>query len=499
MNAFAATLLDGLRATALRPPRGRAITAAGGTFVALVVAYLLVSFVIALVDTGVPWRFEPAGIPTVLADSLLTLLAGWLLAVLGGRREVVWGTAGILLAATITTALFVHWPLAHIQLALARSQHGFAVLLLELVGRAWWFLVLLVVAHWLSPRRLRLALAGALLAFAVSAAPWWWLPQSAMVAAADPAEASAPQPEPEAPVDAPESGDDDTGTFDAEQVLYDQPRLLDAALASLAPQTPGKVDLYVVAFAGDGGENVFRNEAEYAERLFGQRFDAAGHVVVLENHPDTVETRPLATWTALQRTLQAIARTMDPAEDVLLLYITTHGSAEHQLLVDLDPLPLDQIEPGDLVDALKTTPAMRWKVLVVNACYSGGFVDALRDDSTMVITSARADRTSFGCGADSDITWFGKAFLVDALNRTTSFRDAFGLAQGSIRAWEDAGGEEHSEPQIASSPSIEARLATWQRGLPARPAVPFAPAASADVESVDAAAPAAQVRARTAR
>ena len=50
--------------------------------------------------------------------------------------------------------------------------------------------------------------------------------------------------------------------------------------------------------------------------------------------------------TNLTWALDEIAKKMDPAEDVLLLYVTTHGSHEHELLVDLDPLPLDQIAPG---------------------------------------------------------------------------------------------------------------------------------------------------------
>ena len=233
---------------------------------------------------------------------------------------------------------------------------------------------------------------------------------------------------------------------------------------------------FVVAFAGDAEENVFRNEAEYAERLFAQRFDAEGHVLVLENNAETVATRPLATWTNLHHALDAIAKKMDPVEDILLVYLTTHGSQDHQLLVDLDPLPLNQIEPVDLADALKTAPSIRWKVIIVNACYSGGFVDALRDDSTMVMTSSRADRTSFGCGIESDLTYFGKAFLVDALNRTTSLRDAFDLAKQSVATWESADKEEHSEPQLATSPSIEAKLAAWQKQLRASAAVPFAPA-----------------------
>ncbi len=349
-----------------------------------------------------------------------------------------------------------------------------------LLANLWWFLVLLAFTHWLAPRGLGRALVAALLSYTVWAAAAWWLPAVPLLQAPNASNADV--------TDSGSTGmtpsNDETAqtsaapqpTFDPEQVMFNQRPLLDAALGKLQPQTPGAVDLYAVTFAGDAEEDVFRNEAEYAAQLFAQRFDAAGHVLVLENNVATVATHPLATWTNLHYALEAIAKKMDPAEDILLVYLTTHGSEDHQLLVDLDPLPLDQIEPEDLVDAFKTTPAIRWKVIVVNACYSGGFVDALRDDSTMVMTSARADRTSFGCGADSDITYFGRAFLVDALNKTTSLRDAFNLAKQSVATQEIADKEEPSEPQIATSPSIEAKLATWQKQLRPRPAVPFVPA-----------------------
>ncbi len=485
MNPIVSTLLDGLRAVFLRRPRGTTITAGAGIFVAFIALYLCVTFGIAFVDRVNPWQIDPTGVLTVLADSLLTLIAAWLLAAMAQRRDIVWGVASILLAATIVTSLIVHWPLAHAANKLLADDHALLALLLAFVSHAWWFLVLLAFAHWLRPRSVVRVLCAALLAYAVSAGAWWWLPESSLLRATNVSDEIATLTEKtdsDAEADGKsqtDAGDDDqpTPSFDAEAVMYDQPALLDAALAKIAPQTPGKVDLYVIAFAGDAGEDVFRNEAEYAEQLFTQRFDAAGHVLVLENNAATVATHPLASWTNLHHALDAIAKKMDPAEDILLLYMSSHGSEDHQFLVDLDPLPLNQIEPDDLVDALKTTPRMRWKVVVVNACYSGGFVDALRGDSTMVMTSARADRTSFGCGADSDITYFGKAFLSEALNKTTSLRDAFDMAKKSIATWEDADKEEHSEPQLSTSPSIEAKLATWQRHLPEKPVVPFEPAA----------------------
>jgi hypothetical protein len=260
-----------------------------------------------------------------------------------------------------------------------------------------------------------------------------------------------------------------------EQVLYAQPELLDRTIALLKPRTPGKVNLYAIAFAGDGSENVFRNEAEYLEKLFSRRFGAAGHVIVLENNPAALESRPLADWSNLETALDAVADKMDPQQDILLLYFTTHGSEDHTLLVDMDPLPLDQIGAHDLPGILAEHP-FKYKVVVINACYSGGFIPPLRGGGTLVIAAARSDRSSFGCGEQSQLTWFGHAFLVDALNRDTDFRQAFEDARAEVAQWEKRDRYAPSEPQVYVGRGISAQLARWRAGLSVGAPVPFAPA-----------------------
>lgn len=261
--------------------------------------------------------------------------------------------------------------------------------------------------------------------------------------------------------------------FDAEVVMYDQIRQMNEAVAALRPQAAGKADVYFIAFGGDGGEDVFRNESEYAERLMTTRFDLKGHTLTLVNNPSTVQTRPLATWSNLELALTGIEKIMDPNEDVLVLFLTSHGDSDHTLLVDLDPLPLDQIDADDLSGILGKH-AFRWKVVIVSACYSGGFVAPLKNATSMVITASRDDRTSFGCGADSDITWFGRAFFAEGLNQSDSFVGAFNIAKRLIDEWETRDDQEHSEPQIASTPLIEAKLREWRDGIKLGPTVPFA-------------------------
>ncbi|GAB2578366.1 peptidase C13 [Dyella jejuensis] len=259
-----------------------------------------------------------------------------------------------------------------------------------------------------------------------------------------------------------------------EQVIYAQPQMVRQALSALSPRVPDKANLYVVTFAGDGGEDVFRNEAEYASQLFTRRFGATTHALVLENNPTTLQSHPLADWSNLETALDQLAGVMKPDQDILLLYMTSHGDEDHNLLVDMDPLPLDQIGAPDLAGILKKRP-FKWKVVVVNACYSGGFVPDLRGPGTLVLTAARADRSSFGCGSDSNITYFGKAWLVDGLNKTDNFVDAFQFARNDIADWEKQGKLTPSEPQMDVGAGIAQQLAAWRKEVTPGPAVPFAP------------------------
>ncbi len=263
-----------------------------------------------------------------------------------------------------------------------------------------------------------------------------------------------------------------------EQVIYAQPRMVREALARLTPRVAGRPNLYLLTFAGDGGEDVFRNESEYAAQLFSSRFGPATHSLVLQNNPATMTRHPLASWSNLEAALGGLDKIMRPDQDILLLYVTSHGSEDHFLLVDMDPLPLDQIGAQDLADIL-AMHHFKWKVLVINACYSGGFVPPLRAPGTLILTAARSDRSSFGCGSESDITYFGHAWLEDALNRTDNVVDAFKQASGEIAKWEKRDEVTPSEPQIDVGNGIERQLARWRRGLKPGPAVPFRPAAPA--------------------
>ncbi len=171
---------------------------------------------------------------------------------------------------------------------------------------------------------------------------------------------------------------------------------------------------------------MFLREADYAGDLLGQRFAARG-VIRLVNHRDHFGDRPLATRESLSRAVRTLAERSGP-EDLVFIYLTSHGSSDHQLALDMPGLNLGDLPAAELAELLAPL-RQRDKVLVVSACYSGGFIPPLKDERTLILTAARADRVSFGCSDDADFTYFGRALLANALNRTDDLSKAFELAK----------------------------------------------------------------------
>ncbi len=226
--------------------------------------------------------------------------------------------------------------------------------------------------------------------------------------------------------------------------LLAQGRLLDQAIADLPASTPA-IELYALTLAGDGKQSVFLREADYVAKLLGERFAAYGRIT-LANHRDHLADRPLATRESLTRAVQALAERSGP-EDLIFIYLTSHGSRKHELSLDQPRLQLSDLPASELAVLLQPLRE-RHKVVVISACYSGGFIPLLQDDKTLVMTAARADRVSFGCSEDNDFTYFGRALFAEALNETDDLQRAFELAKAKVAEREQADGFEASEPQI---------------------------------------------------
>lgn len=255
--------------------------------------------------------------------------------------------------------------------------------------------------------------------------------------------------------------------LDIESIYYAQRRLVRRSLQGVASGRPGVTDLYQVGFAGDASQSVFRREVQSVRKLFDDRFDTAGRSVALINHRDTVERLPLASVRNLNIALRSIGKRMDRDDDMLFLFLTSHGSESHRLSVRFNPLGLNDLSPTAL-RAILDRAQIKWRIIVISACYSGGFIDALKDENTLIVTAARRDRTSFGCSDDNDFTYFGRAYFDEALRRTLSFTEAFSQARIAVTERETADDFKPSEPQIFIGEAIVPKLSALETRLAKR-------------------------------
>lgn len=237
--------------------------------------------------------------------------------------------------------------------------------------------------------------------------------------------------------------------------LLAQGSLLEKALAAV-PASTSTPELYSLVVGGDGKQSVFMREADYVSNLLATRFGAVGQISLV-NHRDHMDDRPMATRETITRAVQTLAQRSGP-EDLIFIYLTSHGTQDHELVLDQPRLSLADL-PADALAAALAPLKNRDKVVVISACYSGGFIPDLKDERTLVMTASRADRVSFGCSEEADFTYFGDALFGRALVQTDDLQQAFNDAKAYVARRETEDNFEASEPQIWAPKGVIAR---WQ-------------------------------------
>ena len=250
----------------------------------------------------------------------------------------------------------------------------------------------------------------------------------------------------------------------APQDVLAEHRRLDRALAGLAPQRKGVTDAYVVSVGLDS-DVVFGREAREAGRVLARRYGAEGRVVVLAGSDGRAPSDlPRGSPGNIAAVLARIAELMDEREDVLILYTTSHGAPLGIIYNDGDQ-GFGAISPIRLADMLETLGIKR-RLVMISACYSGVFVDPLMSDDSVIITAASSDRTSFGCQADSDWTFFGDALINNGLRKPQPLAAAESEATALIAAWEARGNLVPSQPQSAIGSRAESWLGVLDKRVP---------------------------------
>ncbi len=159
--------------------------------------------------------------------------------------------------------------------------------------------------------------------------------------------------------------------------------------------------------------------------------------------------------TSAMDALQGVTATAAANQNGCLLYFTSHGSPEGIVFG-----PDATISPLDMSQLVRRWCGARPTVVVISACFSGTFMGALQAPNRMILTAARRDRTSFGCGANETYPWFDGC-VIESLPVSSDFLDLAARTKACVNRREtEAGIEPASEPQLFVGSEMQLRLPT---------------------------------------
>jgi len=245
-------------------------------------------------------------------------------------------------------------------------------------------------------------------------------------------------------------------SINTENTYYRQTPLLQDALHFVPQSDPDQEEYYFIGFAPDATQDVFLRESQAVQGIVDQHLNVGDRSLLLANHIDTYLNHPLANSHNLHAALTHFSNKMGD-EDILLLFLTAHGSKIYELSVNFASMQFNDLPASKLATMLDNS-GIGWRIIIVSACYAGGFIDQLKNPQSLIITAAARNKQSSGCTPESEATWFTNAYFKQALVQTGSFIKAFDVAKESIRLRESQAGVEFSNPQIFIGDQIRTKL-----------------------------------------
>src|SRR5262245_647723 len=178
------------------------------------------------------------------------------------------------------------------------------------------------------------------------------------------------------------------------------------------------------------------------------------HIKTFSVRPDTdKETSPLPSEIqTIDTEFRKLARYSSGG---CFLYFTSHGAPQGILIGN------NIVAPNVIAQMVNDACADRMTVVVVSACFSGVFIPALRTENRMILTAARPDRTSFGCGEANMYTFFDQCFL-ESVPQSRDFPILATKVQDCVAQREVAeGATPPSEPQVSIGFNIAQSLSAY--------------------------------------
>jgi hypothetical protein len=208
------------------------------------------------------------------------------------------------------------------------------------------------------------------------------------------------------------------------------------------------------------------------EAFDNARRDVSGRLAAMGFNPANISqfsvqpekyAAPRPQKTDLRGVYEQLKATGGAAKAGCLLYFTSHGEPRGITFGE------GRLSPALLAAMIEGACPGRPVIAVISACFSGVFVDPLSGPQRMVMTAARPDRSSFGCGESDKYPYFDECFL----RTTETARDFIALANGAkacVAAKEiETKAEPPSEPQVWIGGALRPMLPLYAFTKPASP------------------------------
>ncbi len=202
-----------------------------------------------------------------------------------------------------------------------------------------------------------------------------------------------------------------------------------------------------VLVAGDASIQAFDNAIDrLAEGLAARGALVPGTMRRLSARPPAQRGEGIGLATP-ENMLDAIATLRPAPGQACLIYATAHGAPERGLYFPANPRSIF-LSPERLDRALEqgcgTAPAL----VVLSGCYAGFYLrPPLIRPNRIILTAARRDRPSFGCGAENTYTEFDECMITAMEGTRGTLNEAFATAATCVSGRERLLGAPPSEPQ----------------------------------------------------
>jgi hypothetical protein len=170
-----------------------------------------------------------------------------------------------------------------------------------------------------------------------------------------------------------------------------------------------------------------------------------GRTLRLVNHLSLVNAAPLASLQNFAAAIHGVGKLMNKDDDILLLFMTSHGSPDGFALV-MEDVGRGTLRPDEIASVLDDE-GIKNRIVIVSACYAGIFLKPLISDNSIVLTASDENSTSFGCSNEREWTYFGDALFNRALRPGVTLQQAFDQAKQLIAGLEAEGNLPASNPQ----------------------------------------------------